>query len=138
MRISDWSSDVCSSDLHDLELAPDHAVERARVALDVDALDEDLGTLLDIVDDIDGEVVAVALHARPDVDEGIAEVADGIGQGLDGRVHLAGVIPLAFLRRHLAAPHLGIAIAQSRLRSDERRVGKECGSMCRSRWAPCN
>src|SRR3546814_18824600 len=118
MRISDWSSDVCSSDLHDLELAPDHAVERARVALDVDALDEDLGTLLDIVDDIDGEVVAVALHARPDVDEGIAEVADGIGQRLDGRVHLAGVIPLAFLRRHLAAQHLRLEIAPPRLQPD--------------------
>src|SRR3546814_3886358 len=52
--------------LDDLELTPDHAVERARVALDVDALDEYLGTLLDIVDDIDGEVVAVALHARPE------------------------------------------------------------------------
>src|SRR3546814_4215028 len=35
----------------------------------------------------------------------------------------------AVLRR-LALPHLG------RTRSEERRVGKECVSTCRSRWSP--
>src|SRR3546814_7199957 len=47
-----------------LELAADHPVERAHVALDIDALDEDLGAFLDVVDDVDGQVVAVALDAR--------------------------------------------------------------------------
>src|SRR3546814_11217288 len=29
-----------------------------------------------------------------------------------------------------------VAVA-ARMRSEERRVGKECGSTCRSRWSPC-
>src|SRR3546814_2655751 len=29
-------------------------------------------------------------------------------------------------------------IAKARARSEERRVGKECVSTCRSRWAPCH
>src|SRR3546814_5414843 len=69
MRISDWSSDVCSSDLL-------HAV----------------------------------LQFLP-VDDVVAAAAPGIEQP----------------RRH---PRAG------RWRSEERRVGKECVSTCRSRWSP--
>src|SRR3546814_10993938 len=32
--------------------------------------------------------------------------------------------------------HDGIAFAHQQARSEERRVGKECGSTCRSRWSP--
>src|SRR3546814_11689309 len=75
MRISDWSSDVCSSDLQaaagDMRHGLDQAVAHQRHA---------------------------ALH-------------------IDSR------------RRH---QHLGEAAA----RSEERRVGKECVSTCRSRWSP--
>src|SRR3546814_13942555 len=87
MRISDWSSDVCSSDLHQ------------RLAL--------LGR---------------QLRQRP------AEVLQFQGGDL---VRLAaqggGVAAVGVL--HLAPP-----LAQ--LRSEERRVGKECGGPCRSRWSP--
>src|SRR3546814_16940983 len=124
MRISDWSSDVCSSDLvhrhglekaevlhalaraaqlggvegiafDKLELAADHPVERAHVALDIDALDEDLGAFLDVVDDVDGQVVAVALDARADVAEGKAKSTDGGGESLDGLVDLADGVQIA-------------------------------------------
>src|SRR3546814_4812712 len=69
MRISDWSSDVCSSDL---------------------------GLLRQIVVD-------------------------------DQRVH-------AVVAEELA--HRAAGIRGEKLRSEERRVGKECVSTCRSRWSP--
>src|SRR3546814_4607095 len=146
MRISDWSSDVCSSDLvhrhglekaevlhalaraaqlggvegiafDKLELAADHPVERAHVALDIDALDEDLGAFLDVVDDVDGQVVAVALDARADVDEGIAKNADGVGERLDGLVDLPGVVPVAFLGGDMLAQGIRIELAQAGLQA---------------------
>src|SRR3546814_2558602 len=69
MRISDWSSDVCSSDLH------------------------------------------------------AAVVADVLGRAQ--RAAGEGVFPQALLDHAV-----GVA------RSEERRVGKECVSTCRSRWSP--
>jgi len=44
---------------------------------------------------------------------------------------LATTIPLIFLRP--AAAGVAITVAS---RSEERRVGKECLSVCRSRWSP--
>src|SRR3546814_21001361 len=41
------------------------------------------------------------------------------------------------LERGTNALFIGAAgVGKSSLRSDERRVGKECGSTCRSRWSP--
>src|SRR3546814_2402996 len=77
LRISDWSSDVCSSDLLE-RLVGAKACE-----------------------------IAVADHAANGEDEG-APVAE-----LDAMAR----------RRHQP-------------RSEERRVGKECVSTCRSRWPP--
>src|SRR3546814_3926754 len=76
MRISDWSSDVCSSDLHDFG---------ARV----------------------GRLLRVAC---------LLGLAIGLRQ-----TAIAG-------RRRIDA---GLEA-----RSEERRVGKECVSTCRSRWSP--
>src|SRR3546814_2903935 len=70
MRISDWSSDVCSSDLVLVEDAQHHALAAAR------------------------------------------------GQGGHAHVECLG------------------AHRQRDARSEERRVGKECVSTCRSRWSP--
>src|SRR3546814_15934922 len=36
----------------------------------------------------------------------------------------------------LACPEMGLALAKPAARSEERRVGKECVSTCRSRWSP--
>src|SRR3546814_17850565 len=48
----------------------------------------------------------------------------------------------AFARRHdrYRQRRLGEAVArqEGRCRSEERRVGTECGSTCRSRWSPYN
>src|SRR3546814_19293079 len=83
MRISDWSSDVCSSDLK----------LREHVLL---------------------------LDARP-----------------AGLVHFPATV--------VGPPHSGLVRRRGqrlcwpqRTRSEERRVGKECVSTCRSRWSPCH
>src|SRR3546814_3331653 len=89
MRMSDWSSDVCSSDLdspaadrpvgpHGFDLRPGHALPRQA---------GDVGELKAADDQ------AVALHH----DQLVVRIAPD-------------------------------------LRSEERRVGKECVSTCRSRW----
>src|SRR3546814_3559310 len=74
MRISDWSSDVCSSDLQRLPWLPHHP--------------------------------SPMLRARP--------------------------LPYIRIPIAAAAP-VGLSICG---RSEERRVGKECVSTCRSRWSP--
>src|SRR3546814_3926225 len=87
MRISDWSSDVCSSDL----LGDARVIE---------------------------SVKGIAL---------LAQRIEGPDDVLDGN-RLAVVPP-------------GVAVQGefdpgTVLRSEERRVGKECVSTCRSRWSP--
>src|SRR3546814_20243854 len=93
MRISDWSSDVCSSDL-----ARTAKRFETRVGLD----DHPAG--------------------RP---------------GLDDRLLLAYLAGRAVgaAERH-AALQIGVDQPGGRERSEERRVGKECVSTCRSRWSP--
>src|SRR3546814_12044501 len=101
MRISDWSSDVCSSDLHDLvgDLAQDEAVVGpVEVAGDVDGCAD--------VDLAGTERLRERGAGRLDV------VGAAQADGDDGR-----------------------AGAQGAAGSEERRVGEECASTCRSRWA---
>src|SRR3546814_11630382 len=97
MRISDWSSDVCSSDLDILHLAHDT-----------------LGHL-------DNNT---ARFGNPD--EALA-------------VALKNLQPQLILKKLdlLAHSRLG-SMQRFGSRSEERRVGKECVSTCRSRWSPYN
>src|SRR3546814_20710048 len=101
MRISDWSSDVCSSDLNSLEQVAFVPVEELA---QIEGFDEE---------------VAEELRAR-------------------ARAHLEELDRHNEERRR----ELGVADALTEVegltRSEERRVGKECGSTCRSRWAPYN
>src|SRR3546814_15368304 len=96
MRISDWSSDVCSSDLGEQRQAV--GILRARPARQHD-----------------DEIGDMAVH-----DEGFGAVQP-IAAALDRR------------RGQLDPAHVPAAVV---LRSEERRVGKECVSTCRSRWSP--
>src|SRR3546814_11915109 len=99
MRISDWSSDVCSSDLVD-------------GALNVEAVGAQA------VLPGGGEL---RLHRLV---HGAAEV--GVGKDDEGGV-------AAQLQAQPLDARRALRIEQ---RSEERRVGKECGSTCRSRWWP--
>src|SRR3546814_2774637 len=92
MRISDWSSDVCSSDLHRLAQRRDAAMAHGAVHLAFEA-----------------EATAAA-----------APLAD---------LQQSHVAILRVRRLH------GGDRAEL-VRSEERRVGNECVSTCRSRWSP--
>src|SRR3546814_12697532 len=104
MRISDWSSDVCSSDLDG-----EH-VDKRRI-----------GSILAFVRVHPGVVGAKAERAGT----GFQAVV-GAGIQAAGPFH-ADV--------HVAAMVRGDVVVGT-ARSEERRVGKECVSSCRSRWSP--
>src|SRR3546814_14826042 len=86
MRISDWSSDVCSSDLISRNDGP-----KNRVKTGLQLLRQGSHLLRHIIN------------------------ADDIGRGEKAQY---------------------CKIEPARTRSEERRVGKECVSTCRSRWSP--
>src|SRR3546814_14804988 len=101
MRISDWSSDVCSSDLDDVDALAQRAhLTRLR-------------------------------HATVDLR---GEEADAAGDGLHGAVDLQGELARRSEDQRLREATEGTLLTRLR-RSEERRVGKECGSTCRSRWS---
>src|SRR3546814_12085043 len=109
MRISDWSSDVCSSDLEEQD-------REVRVAAR-------------------GDEAEIAVEFLPDMDIH-AEVLDE--QSLDYALeHIArddgDHDPDEGLRRQREPPR---AEPDAPERSAERRVGKECVSQCRYRWSP--
>src|SRR3546814_11806560 len=96
MRISDWSSDVCSSDLFDAAL---YAAYLRKVA-------EGAGVVR-----IEGKIESVKRNGESGhVEAVVLESGEEIGGEL--------------------------FIDCSGFRSEERRVGKECVSQCRSRWSP--
>src|SRR3546814_8317499 len=110
MRISDWSSDVCSSDLDGL----DELVHRKSAG------------------------VAPGALGRQDVIGAGAFVAEGHGGFLaeEERAIVGKVLqpPVAVLCLHLQVLR-SIAVGDLD-RSEERRGGKEGVSTCRSRWSP--
>src|SRR3546814_16118025 len=101
MRISDWSSDVCSSDLPDVEPRPPEI-----------------------------EAGAVLEPQRFDVARLIARGAARIGLTRRGQRLVIGQ------RTGKLLIDIIVARIEARRRSEERRVGKECVSTCRSRWSP--
>src|SRR3546814_13153677 len=112
MRSSDWSSDVCASDL---------GVERAR------GLDDGVvrGQCLELVLGGDeGELGELGDLGG----EGFGKAVDGVEAGADRGAALGK------LKQALGGA-LQALDAVGDLRSEERRVGKECVSTCRYRWA---
>src|SRR3546814_12893100 len=101
MRISDWSSDVCSSDLKLFAVARADDLDRT---VRVEQLLQCRGEIEDC-------------RGRGFLDEDVALLAGGerMEDEVDGIVE-----------RHQESGHA---------RSEERRVGKECVSTCRSRWS---
>src|SRR3546814_1319940 len=137
MRISDWSSDVCSSDLgeqvYKLSLLPSGIVTGTLsiigngVVLDPWALRDEIAKLRKQGVAINPENFAIAdncaliLPFHRDLDA-LRETAAGAGKiGTTGR----GI-----------GPAYEDKVGRRAIRSEERRVGKECVSRCRSRWSP--
>src|SRR3546814_12496286 len=102
MLISDWSSDVCSSDL---------------------AITSRLGTdLLETLTAMFNPLPAIALLP-------LALIWFGLGEGSLVFVLVHSVLWAVSLNTH--SGFLSVSV-----RSEERRVGKECVSPCRTRWSP--
>src|SRR3546814_11154339 len=120
MRISDWSSDVCSSDL-----GPGTCAERWIGIFKDEVLDEQ---------DLISSKGIVAINAAIDH---LLEIATDVGMGTTRGVFCPQ--DRAFLHANVAIP-AGMmrdqALQRGHFRSEERRVGKECVSPCRSRWSP--
>src|SRR3546814_13689247 len=100
MRISDWSSDVCSSDL----TTPFEEV-RDRLRNDI---------------------------AREGAIDRLFEVGNEIEDALAGGATVEDVSK----QFELPLVDLSPLSRQGQDRSEERRVGDECVSTCRSRWSP--
>src|SRR3546814_13964861 len=102
MRISDWSSDVCSSDLQGFGKRHDGLVQSLpRSMLDAGAEPQ-----------VGARLKAQTERGPLDV---VVTAVDADTVTVDGNHPLAG---------------------RPFRRSEERRVGKECVSTCRSRWSP--
>src|SRR3546814_15211890 len=99
MRISDWSSDVCSSDLQ--------------------TLSADLCKVLELTPDGNSLLLRAGVGWR----EGLVGSAT-MGADLQSQAGFALQVDEPVIVKDL--------------RSEERRVGKECVSTCRSRWSPYN
>src|SRR3546814_19105317 len=118
MRISDWSSDVCSSDLKQIW------VDQIAALLDGLGIDK-----VSMVGNSFGGGIALAFTiAHPDRVEravlmGPAGLEFQITPALD---EVWGYVPSVEAMRS----------SLEYLRSEERRVGKECLRKCRSWWSP--
>src|SRR3546814_18634909 len=145
MRISDWSSDVCSSDLQvvAVEVLQLHEVEaRRRLAdrVEVEPFDGLLGG-----DDL---VVAMApAEAQQIVAQRLRQVAQvAVGVDAEGAVALRQLGPVGPVDqrtvgegRRFPVPRLVelvLAKGVGPVRSEGRRVGKACVRTCRYRMAP--
>src|SRR3546814_20735743 len=120
MRISDWSSDVCSSDLR----AP--RARRSRPSV----IDQRLGFHLDRVTRRAGHLIGGVLD-HTGRDEMFVQMIDIFGDAAFLGAREAQVIDHRAVLDIFAPAH-----AARVRRSEERSAGKECVSKCRSRWSP--
>src|SRR3546814_11099892 len=112
MRISDWSSDVCSSDLRlpreeRITMATPTAAFSICLRVRLDNRPGTLGRLATAIGEVGGNITAIGGF-------------DARGSHLD-----EDLIVNCSSEDHI-----------EKVRSEERRVGKECVSTCRSRWSP--
>src|SRR3546814_13070720 len=109
MRISDWSSDVCSSDLN-------------RAYGNVSVLED---AVLKALNGADGPGIFTPAQ--------LGQAARANAKKFGGKKAAArGEIPFSELQSNAQA----VLPSTVPNRSEERRVGKECVSTCRSRWSP--
>src|SRR3546814_14846933 len=140
MRISDWSSDVCSSDLpatgawvlaggdpRSAGPAADRGIAVVDQRVDQDAVLGDVTLDVLVAPTRDRRDFDLALFGVP-ADDRCDDPVVGLGAT---QSRGPGVIASQGVRErlHLADRAAGV-------RSEERRVGKECVITCRSRWSP--
>src|SRR3546814_3343450 len=119
MRISDWSSDVCSSDLLAQHLLAESAADL-------------------------GEARVVLQQLAADIQRQVFGIDDAAQEAQVGRQQLRAVLRDEDSLH--VEPDAGLAVGMEEVegllrgnekeRSEERSVGKECVRTCRSRWSP--
>src|SRR3546814_11759054 len=130
MRMSDWSSDVFSTDLIRREGSSGELGKRISDPVDQKLLRHLIATMGSIQD----ETLRILF-------------LDGIGrliadeQVQRGTVHQLVIYPRPIFRRALEHNAASLILVHNHpsgdaTRSEERRVGQECVSTCRSRWSP--
>src|SRR3546814_20576653 len=118
MRMSDWSSDVCSSDLDKVfaSLAPKHDRARFRHAA---CGGDDLLLCINDIGQADGPAILdLVLY-------GLRRAAGHAAE--DFRFQQL----VAALQRH----HQNLVLVRAEQKSEERRAGKACGIPCRTPWS---
>src|SRR3546814_12180657 len=100
MRISDWSSDVCSSDL---------------------------GGVIATVADVAGGYASYSLFD---------DASDVLTVEFKLNLLAPALGPFVTAVGEVLRSGRTLTVCSLRIRSEERRVGKECVSQCRSRWSP--
>src|SRR3546814_9695675 len=116
MRISDWSSDVCSSDLCKSNNLASPTRRRTLAALSMASMAGVSG------------LFGQAYAAAPPKPDNILLPDQALERLMQGNARYASN---ASTHRDFASTRAALAT-----RSEERRVGKECVSTCRSRWSP--
>src|SRR3546814_17966646 len=120
MRISDWSSDVCSSDLNPNSTNV-HFADHPRLVMTGEVASElKTGCLGEGPHQFFG-----GSRLDQDAVRLVVFLADHLFSTY-GRPHVAHVVRASRRKRSL--------LKHGRPRSDERRLGKACVSPCRSRW----
>src|SRR3546814_14523430 len=133
MRISDWSSDVCSSDLP-IDFRGLSLGEVTAISMDFDPKSREFYTLVDayLYPSRLGPVYEKIRGIQDANNPGLAVIKPMVARGLRAQLRtgnlLTGQLYVA-LDIFPKAPPI-------KDRSEERRVGKERVSTCRSRWSP--
>src|SRR3546814_18492309 len=123
MRISDWSSVVCSSVLRYIQFAKETFPEHLR-----------LDGLRVVVDCANGAAYKVAPTALWEL--GAEVISLGVAPTGTNINDQCGSTHPASLQARVREVRADIGLALDGDRSEERGVGQECVSACRSRWWP--
>src|SRR3546814_13439119 len=125
MRISDWSSDVCSSDLHI------HPAIREKIADHGAAIIAEVQAAVAAHDIV---VVGMGINPFPRKARRLLAARGLAHHYLEYGSYLSDWRRRTALKLWTGWPTLPMIFVKGR--SEERRGGKECVSTCRSRWSP--
>src|SRR3546814_11555982 len=129
MRISDWSSDVCSSDLHKVK----HQVLNARHHEQEAYIVADAGSpgAVTIATNMAGRGTDIQLGGN--IEMRLGRELEGIEDAAEQARRTEAMKADIAAKKNVVLEAGGLFVLG---RSEERRVGKECVSTCRSRWSP--
>src|SRR3546814_16179243 len=129
MRISDWSSDVCSSELIGKQRGEAAAILHTHDALLLLRNYEDSGQGWFWSTDAEGRLTYIT--------DSVARLMGRTGRALHGTAFTDLFLPADSQgERQRTLPFLRTKQSKFHERSEERPVGKECVSTGRSRWSP--